>query len=249
MEITLDYLMKGVSVMISDNLYLPAKEYVTPFIEEMKKHTNHFVVKVNPAKEAFIHNGEVLKAFNKVWIQAILPEDENGIKVAYNMMYALDIRKPIYKFSKGYITSDRTQVILDPKHLIIGEIKSGETIPDDFRKLFGKTADIKCWLDSLRNTVVVDRHKLLGEMVTGAMLTQIKYDEQKTMLSPSDILAAYSAVYVDTIDGAPVVSKKEASLMDFYTHITEHICADNKDIFSVCEKTLIVNQIFMKQLC
>lgn len=46
MEITLDGLNAGKPTIIKNNEFLETKEYTTPFITEMKKFTDKFVVNV-----------------------------------------------------------------------------------------------------------------------------------------------------------------------------------------------------------
>lgn len=248
MEVTLDYLLKGVATISKETIFLPTKDYVTPFINEMKRYTENFVVKVTPSKQSFIHNGEIITAFYKVWIQAILPEEENGYKVSYNMQYILDSNTPAYKFFKGYILSGRTQVVVTQQDYIMGTMESSKEIPNDFKKLLDRKSDINSWLEKLRCTEIINPQQVLGRMAESAMKTQLNIDGQKTKLSPTEIIVAYSTVYMDSLNGTTVRNNKQATLYDLYKIIVEAICND-KDMINVAEKIIVTNQIFKEVIC
>lgn len=228
MEVTLDYLMKGLAYSNNGVAFLSPKEYVTPFVNEMKLLTNKFIVKVEQAPQSIILNGEPQLVFEKVWIQAIVGD------VTYNMIYALDIRTPMYKFFKGY---GRPQLITDANSLISGTIESGMPIPDDFKKLLTIKVDTTPWINRLKMSPVKEKTKLLGQLVEKALVTIISNGPTKYQLSTSDVISAYKAVYFDG------QSEYGDSLYGLYQTITKAIC-NGKDYFSVPEKILLTNLLF-----
>ncbi len=249
MEVTLDFLKEGPATICGETVFLPTMEYVAPFVNEMKRYTDHFVVKIHTSKQSYINKGELITPINRVWIQAILPEEENGYKVAYNMMYAIDTRTPSYKFFKGYILSGRTQIVLDLDQLIIGEMESKKAIPDNFKELLDKKSDIKGWIEKLEHTEIMNKHQVLGQMVNSALTTKLDLMGFRSQLSSSEIIAAYSAVFTDCkLDGTVVPSDRTAKLLDLYKVIVKNIC-DGKDTFVVAEKILITNHIMRDVIC
>jgi hypothetical protein len=249
MEVTLEMLNEGLATIYGEKVFLPAMDYVTPFVNEMKRYTDQFVVKIQTSKQSYLYDQKIITPINRVWIQAILPEEEDGYKVTYNMMYAIDTRLPSYKFFKGYILSGRTQVVMDLDHLIIGELESKKAIPDDFKKLLDKKSDIKGWIDKLTHTQIVNKHQVLGQMINSAMVTKLELMSFRSQLSTSEILAAYSAVYTDCkLDGTLVPSDKQATLLDLYKIIVKSIC-EGSDTFVVAEKIIILNHIMKEVIC
>ena len=104
MEITIEKLLEGKSTVIKDNEYLTTEKYVNPFIELMKKFTNEFSIHVQLPSQLTITNSKEDITYNRVWIQAVMPYkcDKCGYAETYNLVYALDVRKPIYKIFKAY---------------------------------------------------------------------------------------------------------------------------------------------------
>ena len=99
MEITKDKLLEGTATIIKDKEFLPTKEYVSPFIEEMSKFTDEFIIRVEEPSQKLVTDQNDNTTFNKVWIQAIMPGTDN-IKEIYNLAYSLDVRTPLYKVFK-----------------------------------------------------------------------------------------------------------------------------------------------------
>lgn len=66
MEITLQTLLEGKSTVIKDNGFLSTKEYVTPFLNAMRKFTNKFIVNVELPKQITVTNENKDITYNKV---------------------------------------------------------------------------------------------------------------------------------------------------------------------------------------
>ena len=66
MEITIEKLLEGKSTVIKENQYLSTKEYVSPFIETMKKFTNNFYVKVQLPSQLTITDSKEDITYNRV---------------------------------------------------------------------------------------------------------------------------------------------------------------------------------------
>lgn len=66
MEITIELLLKGKSTIIKDKEFLATSDYVKPFLDEMKKFTNNFVVNVVLPDQLTVTNKSEDLTFNKV---------------------------------------------------------------------------------------------------------------------------------------------------------------------------------------
>lgn len=66
MEITIEKLFEGKSTVIKDNEYLTTKEYVSPFVELMKKFTTDFSVQVQLPSQLTITDSEKDITYNRV---------------------------------------------------------------------------------------------------------------------------------------------------------------------------------------
>jgi hypothetical protein len=226
MQITLDYLLSGFSVNVKGKDYLSTAEYVTPFINEMKKLTNRFVVQVETSDCIPVFKGHQVLVFTTVWIQAIVKDE------TYHMVYQLDSKRPVWKFYKTY---GNLQVIVDPNCLITGELLPGQPIPNEFNQLITHKSDTKELLDHLKNTTVTDRTTLLGRLVARAMEVEWKKGDYRVKLSPNEIITAYKAIYLESDSGD--------KLIDMYTYVISNIC-NGKDFLNIAEKILITNEIF-----
>lgn len=66
MEITIEKLFEGKSTVIKDNEYLTTKEYVSPFVELMKKFTTDFSIQVQLPSQLTITDSEKDITYNRV---------------------------------------------------------------------------------------------------------------------------------------------------------------------------------------
>ena len=66
MEITLQKLLEGTATIIKDKEFLPTKDYVNPFIEEMSKFTDNFIIRVEEPQQKLVTDQNDNTTFNKV---------------------------------------------------------------------------------------------------------------------------------------------------------------------------------------
>ena len=66
MEITIEKLLEGKSTIIKDSEYLSTKDYVSPFIELMKKFTNDFSIQVQLPSQLTITDSAKDITYNRV---------------------------------------------------------------------------------------------------------------------------------------------------------------------------------------
>ena len=108
MEITLSALLEGKPTIIREKEYFATKEYVQPFIDEMSKFTKDFIINVQLPGQITVSNDSNDLTYNKVWIQAIMPDQctVDGYAETYGLVYAIDARVPVYKVYRAYINKE-----------------------------------------------------------------------------------------------------------------------------------------------
>ena len=118
MIISREKLLMGKATIIKGKEYLSTKDYVQPFFDYMSKFTNEYIIEVEEPKQVTLTNdGKEDTTYNRVNIQAIMPRqcDINGHKEVYGLVYALDIRNPVYKIYRGYLNKDNNLFVFDSR--------------------------------------------------------------------------------------------------------------------------------------
>lgn len=249
MEITLTRLLEGKPTIIKGKEYLATKEYVNPFIEEMSKYTDKFIVHVQEPDQLLINNENNDTTFNRVWIQAIMPESckINGMNEVYNLVYGLDLRNPIYKVYRSYLYGNNP-CVFNPNWIIIGELKPNEKIPDySIKNLMEMENNVDLISKKMQNTFLDDndRHKLLGEMIEKSMLCEHIHIGGKVKLSSTMVVKAFENVYMNSSSNTYKKESEECSVWNYYSAFTELVKdASTKDIINNFEKTILCGQLF-----
>lgn len=247
MEITLDALFYGKATIIKDKEYLSAKEYVEDFIKEMSKYTKKFIINVQVPSQLTLSNSSKDLTYNKVWIQAIMPSDNDieGCHEVYGLIYAIDIKNPVYKIYRGYINPETQNLcVFNPKWIQTFELKSKEKLKYSISSLMEMPSDFKIKLNKSKSTFISteDNHKLLGEIIEKSLLYTFDTISGKIKLSPNDVINAYVNIFHDTTSKY-YLDNKECSYDHFYNAISEQI-NDSKDIINRYEKSLLIGMLF-----
>lgn len=102
MEITLSKLLEGKPTIIKGKEFFATKDYVQQFIDEMSKYTDKFIINVQEPSQVILTNNTNDTTYNRVWIQAIMPNSIEGLNEIYHFVYGLDMRTPVYKIFRSY---------------------------------------------------------------------------------------------------------------------------------------------------
>lgn len=249
MEITLDGLSLGKPTIIKDKEYFSTNEYVHDFIEEMSKFTDKFIVHVQVPQQLTLSKTTKDITYNKVWIQAIMPSkcDIDEFHEVYGLVYALDIKTPVYKVYRAYINSENQNIcVFDTLWIQTHELKPGEKFKYSISSLMSTTSNFEIKLKKLKNTFVSledkDNHELLGRLIERSLLFEYKTICGKIKLSPNDIVKGYTMIFHDP-SSKYYLGDKQCS----YFHYQNALCSlitDNKDIVNRFEKTLLVEMLF-----
>ena len=256
MEITLGELLKGKATRIKGKDYFETEAYVTPFLERTSKITDNFSIKVEtPSQITYTKDGNIDMediTFNRVWIQAILPEEyciDNHDDVI-GMVYGLDCRKPIAKFYRGGLNRACTNLcVFSPSYLKVQELEADMAL--DYKGLsdiIDKTSELKKWLEILHSRVVKwDTNSMLTELgrwvdncisqtYTNGVGTPVK-------LATSTAIDSYKLL-AKKEDSPYFITEDSTSMFNIYNAFTDTLRKQaDKDIINPIEKCLLLKRI------
>lgn len=254
MEVTLTQLLEGRSTQIKCKDYCQTRNYVEPFIERVSRFTNDFKIQVKlPDQLTFdLHEGQRQDdtTYNRVSIQAVLPNEVDGCKEVIGMIYGLDVRKPLLKIYRGKINCAHNNLyIFNPAFLNVQFIEPGKSLnykPIEY--LMEQTDDSQLMLNTLKETewegIAANIETNLGRWVRSAISSEYDMGYGKIKLSTDTVIKAYSFMFEDTDSPYYVGEGNIVSMFDVYDAFTDLVSNDNgKDILNKCEKTLLLRQI------
>lgn len=262
MEITIDELLKGKGTIIKNKEYLSTEAYVTPFLERMSQFTNDFRVQVKLPDQVTLTKDQDMKledqTYNRVWVQAILPEDLNypNHKESISLLYALDTRKPVVKiFRSGINMACLNLCVFNPSFINIQALEPEANINFKcIKPLMEETSDVVSWLRRLEETEVPYNEELINENLGLWVRNTIdkSYDNGygKVKLATSTAIDAYKLLYKK--DDSPYYVKEgdPTNMFNVYNAFTELISNDGTkenrqggDIVNKAEKTLMLKEI------
>ena len=257
MEITIEKLLEGKSTVIKENEYLETKEYVNPFIELMKKFTNDFSIQVQLPSQLTITDSKEDITYNRVWVQAIMPEKCNkaGYAETYNLVYALDVRKPIYKVFKAYKDRKTSNLfVFNSMWINVYDLKPKENFiefDEIVKNLMQLTDDSEIRFNKMNkeflSSDIEDRQQKLGELIENSMLFEINNNSGKIKIAPAMVIKAYQNVYLDSSSKNYVPDTEECSMFNYVDAFSSLITEDNKDIVNRFEKNLLIYKMFNKE--
>lgn len=256
MQIELKDLLAGKATRIKNNDYFPTAAYVEPFLERMQKFTSDFRVQVRlPDQVTKTKDGNIdLEdiTYNRVWIQAVLPEEYNfdNHQEVIGMIYGLDIRKPIVKFYKGGLNRACTNLcIFNPEMLSISELQPESAINyKPVLDIIEKTNDLKIWLQKLHDIEFVceeqNINESLGKWIRASISNYYDTGFGKVKLATSTAIDAYKLLF-ETEDSNYYVGKDSSTdMFTIYNAFTDLISNDSgRDIMNKCEKIMLLKEI------
>lgn len=254
MEVTLNQLLEGKATRIKNKDYAPTRSYVEPFLERMSKITNDFRVQVKLPDQVTCTSGEGERhddiTYNRVLIQAVLPNKFDNHQEVIGMVYGLDVRKPLIKIYRGAINCACTNLcIFDPSFLNVQFIEQSKGIsykPVEY--LMERESDMQLMLETLHNTEwdgsVQNIESNLGRWIRSALLSEYENGYGKIKLGTDTVIKAYSSMFVDQESPYYIGEGNNVDMFTVYNAFTELISNDNgKDIMNKCEKTILLRQI------
>lgn len=250
MQITVEKLLTGKGTTIKDKEYFPTADYVGPFIDELKRFTDNFVVEVQVPSQMTVTDRVQDLTFNRVLVQAIMPSqcDIMDYQEMYCLSYALDTRVPIYKVYRCYRNkNDGTIMAFNRNWFICKQLKPGEKLTYSLKELMESYNDLEIKLKSNLTKVmesdIKEKHRVLGQLLDRALVFDIKNAGGKVKLPTALIIKAFESIYNDsaskyyTLDGS-------CDLHNYYNALSALIVDDKKDFINLFEKILLIGQLF-----
>lgn len=257
MEITLTEALKGKATRIKDKEYFPTAAYIEPFVERMSKITKDFRIQVKlPDQVTKTQDGDINMediTFNRLWIQAVLPEEFNfyNHSEVIGMVYGIDVRKPVVKIYRGAINNACTNLcVFNPSYLNLQDLAPEEAI--DFTPvdtLLEYTDDTKALLENLMNTEFYcqDRefvNERLGAWIRNCIAYSHKTDYGKVKIAASTPIDAYKSLFENINSKYYSGEDPTTTMFNIYNAFTDIITNDGgKDIMNKIEKTLLLKRI------
>lgn len=256
MKLTIDELLKGKATIIKGKEYFSTEAYVTPFLEKMSKFTNRFEVHAKLPDQMSLTKNQDFNledtVFNRVWIQAILPEEygfEDHLGVI-GLVYGLDTRKPVSKIYRGAINTDNSGLCMfSPAFLNVQEIEPESPISlRCIQPLMEQTSDIKAQIDRLSNIEIPynDRsiNENLGLWIRRALNLSYDTGYGKVKLATSVAIDAYKLLYEKSDSPYLIQPGQSTTAFNIYSAFTDLITnVDTRDIMNKAEKTLLLKDI------
>lgn len=248
-EITLGELLKGKATIIKNKEFFPTKTYVEPFIEKMSKFTEDFRIQVKLPDQITKDRDLEDVTFNRVWIQAVLPEkyciEEHDEVIG--LVYGIDVRKPVTKLYRGHLNRACTNLcVFNPQWLNCQDLVPGEPINyAAIKNLLEATNEFAVGLNKLKSTYIDrnERMRYLGEWVDHSLRETQDYGFGKVKIAVSTPIDAYKQLFIDQDSQYYIPEGYDPTLFDIYNSFTQIITDDSKDLMNKFEKTMIVNKL------
>ena len=242
MEITIDYLMSGLSTVIKGKQYLSTMRYVNSFVTSMRSLNATFRSFVQSPRQSAVMNGMTLSLFNRVWVQACLPDQGSGYRETINLVYALDNATPAYKFFKGWQDGEDHLVVPGIDYIVVGNIEPESDIPDDFKNILDMDFDVESWLMKM-DAPIKNRTAFFGKVIDNVLSYSVEWTNgMKTKISADNITTAYSRLFKK--DGS---IEKYVTFLDFFNGVADtfHSC---RDFFCLAEKSFMASAIIQDNI-
>lgn len=250
MDITIDQLLSGKNTKIKDKEFFATKAYVEPFLDRVSKVTDDFQVKVELPDQITMTEDADDITYNRVWLQAVLPDDVDNHKEVIGMVYGLDTRKPVVKFYRGGINMACTNLcVFNPSYLRVAELKPKTAI--DYKpvdNLIEQASELKVWLNKLHTTTFSrDEQNInenLGMWIRNCLTASYDTGVGKVKLATSIAIGAYKLLFESAESPYYVSAERNTDMFNIYNAFTELITNDkDKDIINKTEKTLLLKDI------
>lgn len=252
MEITLDELLNGKATTIKNKEFYPTAAYVEPFLERMQKYTTDFRCQVKlPDQLALNDDKESIDIYNRVVIQAVLPEELviSDHSQVVGMVYGLDVRKPVVKFYSGALDNVCTNLcIFSPEQLSCSSLEPDSAINyKPVMSIMDTIEDTVKFITKLKNTPFECSYKNTSEQLGNWVKQSIActYDSGfgKIKISSATPIDAYKKLFEDK-DSRYFVNGGTTDMYNVYSAFTQVFTdAMKRDMVNVCEKTLLAKQI------
>lgn len=248
MEITLEKLLKGKSTKINEKDFLSTEDYVKNFIDVTNKLTNTYRIEAITPRQLTTDGNNTDLTYNRVLIQAILPNKVDKYNEIIALTYALDVRKPWYKVYRAFYDNTTNQtLVFNQDWILVNELKPLEPIEIDIDTLLSWTNNFSVKLNeckaNLLSTKVEERCFRLGEWIEKCQFDYYNHEiNGKVKWSPANIIKVYNSIYIDQ-NSEYYVGDKDSTVLNTYCAFADIVAKDQKDIGNRFEKTILINRL------
>lgn len=252
----LTIVLEGKNTVINNQPYLSASDYIQPFVDRMRStfHVTDFKCYVKMPTQLSITNGMPDIVYNRVHIQAILPESyyqHGDYQKVIGFVYGLDTKTPLAKFYVGDINMQNGNVVVFNNMAQITQRIEPNTALDYtcIESLLSLTDNNTTMMDQLKS-VIVDRDQLpilLGNWLDTSIDIAYCNESGKIKLPNSLPLEAYKELLKNKDSYFYVAPEKVITLYHIYQVFLSQITNDEKDILNRFEKTILINRVLKIQ--
>lgn len=251
-NLTLDNLYSGKATKIKGKEYLPTEAYIDPFINICKKWTDEFIVDAVEADQLSIINNEDNMIYNRVYIQAVLPDTIfDNHKQVLGMIYALDTKIPVVKLFTGGLNMACTNLcVFNPDAIQVNQLEENVVPNFNFLNNCGEMLDeVVNKLHKITTSTIPNTKEMatdsLGYWIDNAIRVSQNNEFAKVKLATSDVITAYKNLFLNSkSDYYQNPNNAEISVFDVYNSFTDTICNSKKsDMITKPEKVLLVSDI------
>ena len=234
-------------------VYLEPNVLLRPFFDYTDKLDVSYVIKViKPNITSMTNDGlqdiertEDIR-FNRVWVQAILPESHtiSNHKEVLGCILAIDKAEPILKAYRGHLNAACMNLtVFNPTWLRCFRIEPLHTPGYNIEAIMDEENNFKQCLEVLKNTVIKNNqiHEKLGSWVDAAFKENYDTGLSNIKLKPDVIVRGYNNVYLDTKsqDFVPDIDKTAFQMYNGFTRLIR----DENDITDKFEQTMLLSKI------
>lgn len=243
--ITLEELFLGKETVIRGKEYFSTRKYVEPFINRMTEFTKEFRVYVKTPDQMTGNIDKPDITYNRVLVQAVLPNKIDTYNEVICFCYALDVRKPVAKFYRAYVDLDTNAMLaFNPMWQSSQQIEPEEPISyADVKKLMELSSDVQVNIDNLENDSInfASLNALLGKWVRATRTYETNTEFGKIKLSASNAIDSFESLFDDR--DSSYFCETKATKFDCLESFARVLGEDKKDIINRFDKTILINTV------
>lgn len=255
MQITKETLMQGKETIIKKGRggelsFLRPMEYCNKFFDQTKDVALDYIINVvTPDQITIDEDQQEDLTFNRVWIQAVLPNVVDNHKEVLGLLYGLDApRYPILKTYRGHLNMACTNLtVFSPSWQKTYLMEQNKVPGYDIESMMAMDNNFKYSLEKLKNTYIKENemHDKLGSWIDASLREQHFNGYQTIKLDPKFIIEGYKNVCVNS-QSPEFKIEPNKQLFDIYNGVTRLI-RDDKDFLSKWERTALLSKIMNVQ--
>lgn len=228
-------LLKGKGTEIKKKVFLPTEEYVVPFLEAVENITQDIRVQTVMPKQITYSDSKDL-TYNRVWLQAVLPETIHNHRQVIGMIYGLDAKGAPMKFYKGQLNMACTNLsVFNPEALYMQELESNkDPMFGPLRDLINKEFREMEILNHLKDERF---HKADAADHLQTWMDHV-LKSKTNFIKPTDVVNAYNEL-MHKQGGKYIIEGSDSDMFNVYNAFTQQL-TNSKAFINRGEATLAI---------